>query len=227
MNSKYYKHPKFGTTYGNAIVTPTGRCAWPALVKPQDAPPAKPGEQQGAPRYGVSIILPKADSQVQAWIKAVTVMVKEMLVIFNEGRKGKISIENVLVDGDTFDLEKYPYYKDSWILTARNVKYPPVVDGKKNEIPADAIAGGMFVRATVVPLLTGHGVSYKLENLQRVRDDNTRFAGASRAGGYLSMIPEVDESETEAPQIAASEPEPIPTTSEAPKNGKAKALAML
>lgn len=228
MNNKYYKHVKYGTVYGNPVITPTGRCAWPALVKPQEAPPAKPGEPQGAPRYGITIILPKAEKPVQEWNKAVSVMVKEMLVLFNEGRKAKLSIENILLDGDGFDLEKYPYYKDSWILTARNVKLPPIVDGKKSEIPVDAVMGGMFVRATVTPLLTGHGVSYKLEALQRVRDDNTRFAGANRAGGYLEMLPELtDEGET----VSESTPEETPAVETPaavhPKNGKAKALAML
>jgi hypothetical protein len=226
MNTKYYKHPKYGTVYGNAIVTPTGRCAWPALVKPQEAPPAKPGEPQGAPRYGVTIILPKADKAAQEWVKAVSIMVKEMLVSFNEGRKAKLSLDSVLLDGDGFDLEKYPYYKDSWILTARNVKLPNIVDGKKSELPADAIMGGMFVRATVTPLLTGHGVSYKLEALQRVRDDSTRFAGASRAGGYLDMIPIVAD-EGEAQATSDETPLAAAPATDAPKNGKAKALAML
>lgn len=222
MAKTFYKHPKYGTTYGDALVTPTARCAWPALVKPQDAPPAKPGEQQGAPRYGVTLILSKDDPAVQAWVKAVAAMVKEMLVLFNQGRKGKLSVETILQDGDGYDLEKYPYYKNSFILTARNTQLPPIVDGKKSELPADAIAGGMFVRATVTPLLTGSGVSYKLNALQRVRDDNVRFAGASRAGSYLDMIPVVEDEEG-GNGVSPAETEP----SEAPKAGKAKALAML
>ena len=43
----FYKHPKFGQVYGRPEVTPTGRCSWPTLVKPQDPPPPKPGEQPG------------------------------------------------------------------------------------------------------------------------------------------------------------------------------------
>jgi hypothetical protein len=225
MNSKYYKHPKYGNTYGLPINTPTGRCAWPHLIAPEPAPPAKPGEPQGAPRYAITIILPKAEKTVQEFLKAVDIMVKEMLVVYNQGQKAKLAIDSILNDGDNFDLEKYPYYRDSWILIARNAKLPSVVDGKKNLIPVEAISGGMFVRANVTPLLTGKGLSFKLEALQRVKDDNTRFAGASRAGSYVAMLPVVDD-EGENTE-STSEVVSAPLTAETPKNGKAKALAML
>ncbi len=239
QKKQFYKHPQYGTVYGEALVTPTGRCAWPALVKPQDAPAAQPGQQQGAPRYGITIILPKGDKVVEAWIKGTAAMVKDMLVVFNDKRPAKMGIENVLQDGDDgkWDLEKYPYYKNSWLLTARNVQLPPVVDGQRNEIPVDAILGGMFVRATVTPLLTGHGISFKLNALQRVKDDDVRFGGANRAGSYVDMIPDV-EAETEAgtteeaapsesPADGSTAPVEVAPPVAAPKSGKAKALAML
>lgn len=218
MGTQFYKHPKFGNVYGDVVLTPTGRCAWPALVKPKEPPPPADGQQAGAPRYEITIILPKTDSFVVQWEKAVTAMCKNMLTLFNQGRKGKLSVEEVLKDGDSFDLEKYPYYKDSYILTARNVKLPPVIDGKKQAIPVEQVLGGSFVRATVTPLLTGHGLSYKLEALQLVKDDGVRFAGSNRTGAMLDMIPEVEDDEVEAAEDTPAEPV---------KTGKSKALDLL
>lgn len=219
MGTQYYKHPKYGIVYGDPTVTPTGRAAWPALVKPKEPPPPADGQQAGAPRYEVTIILPKSDEYVQKWIKAIAGMTDGMLKLFNQGRKAKIAVESVLKDGDEFDLEKYPYYKNSFVLIARNAKLPQLVDGKKQLIAADSITGGMFVRATVTPILTGWGLSYKLEALQLVKDDGTRFAGAARAASYTDMLPEVDSGEVEV-QAEEGPAEEEPT-------GKAKALALL
>lgn len=227
-----YKHPKFGFVYGEAMVLPFGRCAWPSLVKPKDPPPPKEGEQPGQPRYEITYLLDKSDPKVQGWMAAIAKMGAEMLKLFNEGRKAKLSIEEYAKDGNSFDLEKYPYYKDQLVLVARNAKVPTFVDKKKKELSAEAIQGGMIVGGVVTPLITAHGMSYKLEVVQLWEDDGKRFAGSNRSGSYLDMIPEAADGEEKA---AVEEAAVEDQTSEvaaaevtAPKaTGKAAALAML
>lgn len=228
MATQFYRHATYGTTYGEPMLSPSARVAWPCLVTPREAPPAAPGQTQGGPRYEITFILPKKDKGVIAWKKAVEKMCAEMLPVFNAGRKGKLSVDEVLKDGDTFDAEKYPYYADSYLLVARNAKLPPIVDGRKELLPAEKVVGGMICRATVTPLLTGHGLSYKLEALQLVKDDEVRFAGASRAGALLDMIPAVEDEDGEPTEEAEAEEAAEEETPAAPvKTGKAKALALL
>lgn len=232
MTTQYYKHPEFGNVYGIPVLFPTCRCTWVKLVTPEEAPPAKPGQVQGAPRFSVTMLLPKEEKTTKEFIKVITAMVTEMLPLFNQGRKAKLNIDSILVDGDTQDTEKYPFYKGCWALIARNVNRPQIVDGKKSELPPEAIMGGMFVRGTITPLLTGHGVSYKLLAIMKVKDDEVRFGGAARAGSYIDMIPAVEDDTAEETTALAEEPETPakgksgskPQTAE---QGKAKALSML
>lgn len=227
-----YVHPDYGHAYGDPIICPTGRAAWPHLVSPKPAFQAKPGEKQGDPRFCVTILLEKSDPAVKAWVKYLTEVAEEVVWYYNKGRKTVLSIDSVLNDGDEQDLEKKPFMRGCWWVELRNAKRPPIVDGKKSELPPDAIQGGMLIRGTITPLVTAHGLSFKLEALQRVRDDGTRFAGASRVGSYLDMIPEVDEEGnvaevSEDTEAAETGSEVVEETPKAVKNGKAKALALL
>lgn len=215
---KYYKHPTFGHVYGLRQATPFGRCAWPSLIKPKDPPPPQPGQPPGTPRYELTIILPKTDAYAKEFVAKLDKEVQEMVDLFNKGRSAKISVDAPLKDGDTFDLEKYPYYKDSWILVGRNAKPISVVDGKKRDIDVKMIEGGNIVCGVVTPLITAHGVSYKLEVVQFVKDDGVKFAGTIAAPDtYLSVLPD--------------EPTEEPKEEAAKGNGKAesksgKALAI-
>ena len=124
--SRFYKHPEYQHVYGESMVTPVGRIAWTYLTKPKDAPPPKEGQTQGAPRYEATLIINKAAAV--DFINKVKAMTDEMLVEFNRGRSanlGECKLFGKYGDGDTADLEKYPFYKDSLILVARNAK-PPV-----------------------------------------------------------------------------------------------------
>lgn len=218
---KYYKHPQYGHVYGQRLASPFGRAAWPALAKPKDPPPPQPGQQPGTPRYEVTILLQKKDKYVQEFITSLDVMVQEMVDLFNKGRSAKISVDAPLKDGDTFDLEKYPYYKDCWLLIGRNAKPISVVDGKKRDIDVKMVEGGNIVCGVVTPLITAHGVSYKLEILQYVKDDGVKFAGTVAAPDtYLSVLPDEP---TEEPKEEAAKG----NGKAEPKSGKALALDVL
>lgn len=218
--SKYYKHPQFGHVYGLRQATPFGRAAWPSLVKPKDPPPPLPNQPPGTPRYEVTILLKKDDKLVQEFVAKLDKEIKEMVDLFNKGRSAKISVDAPLKDGNTFDLEKYPYYKDCWILVGRNAKQISVVDGKKRDIECSMVEGGNIVCGVVTPLITAHGASYKLEIVQYVKDDGVKFAGAIAAPDtYLSIV---EDTPTEEPAKGNGNGQ-----ASEPKTGKALALEVL
>jgi len=228
-NKKYYKHPSYGTTYGESTPSPRGRFAWPSLVKPKDPPKSKDGAV-GSPRYEVSLILPKNDPKVQTFLDYIKAECSAMLETFNQGAKAKIAIDNFMQDGDNFDAEKYPYYVNSWVLVARNTKMPTIVDDAKGEVGPEIIKGGMIGKLMVTPLITPHGLSYKLEVVQFLKDDGVRFAGGSGRdmSALLSQLDDDDEAatpevEVEAPKAAA----PVAEAKATAQKGKAAALARL
>lgn len=178
--SKYYKHPKFGITYGDEIRTPVGRFVWPSLVTPKEPPPPQAGQEPGKPRYEVSLLLKKGVKEVEAFLKELKTMTAEMLPIFNDKRPAKISFDKIINDGDEADLEKYPYYEGHYVLVGRNSKQPEIFNKKREKVEASELIGGLNGVLLITPLITAHGVSYKLSAAQIVSDDGTRFGSFSR-----------------------------------------------
>lgn len=181
--SKYYKHPRFGMVYGNDTLTPVGTLVWPALTKPKDPPPPKPGEEPGRPRHEVTILFDKEEETVAFFKEALEAVKDDMVEYYNEGKGVTIAVGAVLIDGDSgkIDLEKYPYYAGKWGMVIRNAQLPKFVDRDKNvELEARDFEGGMKVRANFQPMVTAHGFSYKLKALQRWEDTGERFGGGMR-----------------------------------------------
>lgn len=234
-NKKYYKHPSYGTVYAESVPTPQGRFAWPYLTKPKDPPKGKDGVV-GSARYEVVLVLPKSNPKVQTFLDYIKSETVGMLKTFNEGSKAKIAIDTYLQDGDNYDAEKYPYYVGSWVLVARNVKLPTIVDDAKGEIEPSSIKGGMIGKLMVTPLITSHGLSYKLEVVQFLKDDGTRFAGGSGRDMSALLNALDDEDSADSAEEAAeaeetpAEPTPAPkapVAKAAAQKGKAAALARL
>lgn len=238
MATKFYKHPKFGHCYGLALPTPVGRCCWPSLVKPKDPPPPQPGKEPGQPRYELNLLLDKTDPVVVKFAELVKGMTDEMLEQFNEKKPTKLSCTQVFVDGDTFDMEKYPFYRGMWVLTARNSSQPQVVDSGIGKKPAmidhAAIIGGMKCRMVITPMITTSGISYKLAVAQLVEDDGVRFGGGTR--DMISFLDALggDAEEVVAPTTATEVvkaeyvPEPPAPAAETPRGaGKKAALDLL
>lgn len=229
--TNYYKHPTYGMVYGKSIVSPLGRLCWPFLVTPKNPPPATDGNPPGAPRYEVTIALPKADLKVKKFVKEVKEMTDEMLVLFNKGRSAKLSELSLFGkygDGDEADHEKYPFYEGTWNLVGRNTQVAKVVDASKKIIEAKTIEGGMIGRLIVTPLITSHGISYKLEAVQFVKDDGVRFAGSARDSlDLFDACADDDCIETKEPLDVVEEEEEAAPTPKKQKRGKEAALDLL
>ncbi len=242
--AKYYKHPKFGHVYGLPITTPIGRLVWPHLVTAKAPPPPKPGEAPGSPRFEVAVLIEKGPTADQ-FIKELKLMTDEMAVLFNDKRSAKLGEFRLLQDGDEADMEKYPYYKNRWVLVGRNVAETDVVDKKKQIMDRASVVGGMKGRLVVTPLITAHGASYKLGVTQIVEDDGVRYGGGTKdmttlldVIDGLSDVPEAEQAANEAlvvqVAVAAETPKAASVAQVAPAaqatrstRGKAAAVDLL
>lgn len=201
MGTEFWAHPEYGTLYGTKTETPTGRLCWPSLVTPKKGRAFKEGEKP-VDRFEATILLPKEHPKTETFLAETKKLAKAMADQYNKGKKTKVTVEEVFQDGDGFDMEKYPYYKDCWVMVARNVKQPQVTDRDGEEIASTEIKGGMKVTILFTPLFTSHGLSFKLELVRLVKDDNVRFGGGQKnLKEFLSAIDDdgedVESEETE------------------------------
>lgn len=205
---KYYQNPTYKHVYGLDIATPVGRLVYPSLIVPK-AFKGKEGQTQeknSAPRYEANILIEKSHPDVAGFIKNLKEMTDGMLEVFNKGRSMKISDLEVLTDGDiqyNKDNEKYEFYKDKWVVVARNVDKPKTID-KNGDIDAGVFEGGMKVKGLVTPMITTHGVSFKLRTLKYVGDDGERFGGGARDQSSLLNDGD-DEAEAFTPEKSIDE----------------------
>lgn len=180
--SKYYKHPQFGQVYLNEVVgTPVGRLVWPYFTEPRPPGPPKEGWAPQPPKHEGTLLLEKGVPENEAWIAEMTEESKAMLELFNKNNRAPLAQGLPVVrDGDDFDAEKYPYYKNKWIITAKNQHPPKFVDAKVQPIEPNAFLGGMEVRFSLTAMVSKGGFSYKLNSVQLVRDDGARYGGGTR-----------------------------------------------
>lgn len=188
---KYWKHPQYGTVYGTKTVSPMGYITWPALVSPKPGFVGKDGVSS-APRFEAPVLLEKSEAKVRLFFEEIESMAAEMIEIYNKGKSAKLGSVSIFKDGEEFDHEKYPYYAGKWLLLGRNTERPTIYgidktpDGKKyQEIDPGFIVGGHLVRLVITPLITSHGLSFKVTDVQYLRDDGTRFGGANVSGATL------------------------------------------
>lgn len=215
MTKNYYKS-KYNRVYGDTVAIKGGRAAWPYLVTPRENTfPVKAGDPIPAPRFEITVVLPKSDPKVQALVKAMAAESAGMLATYNEGKKsGKLAECPAFKDGDDFDHEKYPYYKDCYLALCRNASKPATVGANKQAIPADTIKGGNLVNVLATPHLGPEGISWKVETVQLVKDDGVKFAGSYNKAALLSMLDgDGPDEEVEAPEAEEVE-EDMETPSE-------------
>lgn len=196
--SKYWKHPKFGHVYINneALSTPLVRVAWPALKSARADSTNDKGETIKG-KYELVFVLPKKNADVKNLNKAVQAMTKGMLELYNKGNPAKLATCESFKDGDAFDHEKYPYYKNSWILLARNNNEPSMIgkkkdkNGKFEKVDPKLVQGGTLCRGIVTPIVSAKGISFQLISVQLVEDDGTRYGGgAPAAESYHKLFEE-------------------------------------
>lgn len=190
MTEKISKHKQYGFVYGITNKTPIGRLAWVNLVQPKESTfPVKEGDTPPAPRYEVTVLLKKNDPAVKAFIKELEKQKDEMVALFNEGKKAKIGVDEIVKDGDEMDTDQYPFYAGHYFIVPKNQKKPQVFDSNVEEVDAGVVKGGMPGLAVIRPLCTAHGISFQLLTVQLAKDDGVRFGGGrSDAKSLLTSL---------------------------------------
>ena len=142
----------------------------------------------GTPKYSVSLIIPKSDTETLEKIR------RAMRAAYNEGLNKLKGNSQVAPDYDTLkkplrdgDKERPgdPAYADSYFLNASSTTKPGVVDRTKTPIlETSELYSGIIGRASInfyaFNTSGNRGIACGLNNLQKLRD-GTPLGGRSRA----------------------------------------------
>lgn len=221
---KISKHKTYGFVYGIKTKTPIGRLVWPSLVTAKESTfPVEPGKDAPPPRFEATYLWSKKDKEVKAFVKTMEAMKDDMVTLFNEGKKkAKISVDEVLKDGDEMDTEKYPYYAGMYYLVAKHKERPHIFDASVNVVPPEEVKGGMPALGIITPICTATGMSFKLEVVQLAKDDGVRFAGGATDSKDMLEALSGEEGEEESEDEDDDDVELPPTPVAAKKSRAAK-----
>ena len=142
----------------------------------------------GAPKYSVSLIIPKSDT------KTVTALKNAIQAAYDEGQsklKGSSksvpalsSIKNPLRDGD-LERPDDEAYKDSYFINANSATAPGIVDAARQPIlERSEVYSGVYGRASInfyaFNSNGNRGIACGLNNLQKISDGEP-LGGKTRA----------------------------------------------
>ena len=142
----------------------------------------------GAPKYSVSLIIPKSDA------KTVTAVKNAIQAAYDEGQsklKGNSksvpalsSIKNPLRDGD-LERPDDETYKDSFFINANSATAPGIVDAARQPIlERSEVYSGVYGRASINLYAFNsngnRGIACGLNNLQKISDGEP-LGGKTRA----------------------------------------------
>ena len=135
-----------------------------------------------APKYSVSLIIPKSDKKTLAKIKAAIETVKKEGV-HKWGGKIPANLRMPLRDGDV-DRADDPAYADSYFINVNSNTKPGIVDEDLNPIMDQSeFYAGCYGRASIVFFAYNtngsRGISAALQNLQKL-EDGEPLGGKSR-----------------------------------------------
>ena len=154
----------------------------------------------GAPKYSVSLIIPKSDTVTVEKIRAA------IRAAYDEGQ-GKLrgsgktvpafeSLKTPLRDGDK-DRKGDDAYKNSWFVNANSTTKPGVVDADRNPIlDSSELYSGIIGRASInfyaFNTNGNKGIACGLNNIQKLAD-GTPLGGHSRAEDDFADLDDDDE----------------------------------
>ena len=146
----------------------------------------------GAPKYSVSLIIPKSDTVTVAKIRAA------IEAAYKEGEaklKGNgrsvpplTAIKNPLRDGDT-ERPDDPAYANAYFVNANSSTAPGIIDADHNEIITHSeVYSGVYGRASInfyaFNSNGNRGIACGLNNLQKIRDGEPLGGKASAASDF-------------------------------------------
>ena len=148
----------------------------------------------GTPKYSVSLIVPKGDTETVEKIKAA------ILAAYHEGESklkgsGKTvppmaTIKNPLRDGDV-ERQSDPVYADAYFINANSATAPGIVDAACNPITTRSeVYSGVYGRASInfyaFNSNGNRGIACGLNNLQKIRDGEPLGGKASATSDFAT-----------------------------------------
>ena len=142
----------------------------------------------GAPKYSVSLIIPKSDTKtvekIQAAIQAAYEEGQSKLKGNGKSVPALSVLKTPLRDGD-MERPDDPAYADSYFINANSATAPGIVDADRNPImERSEVYSGVYGRASInlyaINSNGNKGIACGLNNLQKIRDGEP-LGGKSRA----------------------------------------------
>lgn len=149
------------------------------------------------PKYSVSLIIPKSDTETIAKINAaVDEAIEEGIGKFGGKKPNKASLKLPLRDGDT-EREDDEAYAGSYFINANSNTAPQIVDMKVQPIlERGEVYSGVYARVSVnfyaFNSSGNKGIACGLGNIQKVRDGEP-LGGKSKAEDDFDEIPVDDD----------------------------------
>lgn len=178
------------------FITPVFRGSYVYLNEPHTPPAGK--DEDPKPYYGITIVLPKDESEAMAFVKKMNSAIKELITDkYGDPKAKKYKWKNPMKDGDD---EVTDQWENSWILQAKTDRQPGVVDRQKQEvIDPTALYSGAWYRASISFYAWDHptggkGVSVSLSNVMKIRDDEA-FDGRTDAESDFADVEYEDDIE--------------------------------
>lgn len=147
------------------------------------------------PKYTITAVVPNSDKKT---VKALKDAVK--LAMKDEKLAGKNlkKIKNPIKDGNDEDLEKYPYYEDTTVVTFKTNKKPTVLSRSKRVLDStDDIYSGMFVAISGVAYAYANkessGVTFLLGGVMKLEDGERLGGGGFDLDSDFEEFAEEDE----------------------------------
>lgn len=149
------------------------------------------------PKYSVSLIIPKSDTETIAKINAaVDAAIEEGIGKFGGKKPNKASLKLPLRDGDT-EREDDEAYAGSYFINANSNTAPQIVDMKVQPIlERGEVYSGVYARVSVnfyaFNSSGNKGIACGLGNIQKVKDGEP-LGGKSKAEDDFDEIPVDDD----------------------------------
>lgn len=186
------------TVPATRVVTNECRLSYAFLAEPQES-------DSGKPKYSVTALIPKSDTDTLARIKAA----QKAAALKGKDTKfgGKIpsNLKLTLRDGDAdIDTDEHPEYAGHMFIAVRSLDQPGLFDSKGNPIlDAREVYSGCYGRVSMdfYPYdNNGKGVTAGLRGVQKTRDGEPLGGGSFKAsadefGAFEGASNDADDSE--------------------------------
>lgn len=146
--------------------------------------------------FRTSVLIPKKDKALVKQINEAIDEAKEYGKTAKWGGKIPRNLKIAFQDGDETDLDRYPENEGHWLLNARSKKKVGLVDRDRQPIlDASDVYSGCWAHVSVTSFAYNNeskGVSFFLNNIMKVRDDESFGGGSSSPDEDFADV-EVDE----------------------------------